>query len=221
MSEPSVPFGQRVLYVVVRNVLVALGRVFFRLRVVGAEHVPASGPFILAPVHRDNIDTPMVSGVTRRRMRFMGKDAMWKYAWSAWFFDSMGGIAVRRDTPDREALRQCQEVLAGGEPLVMFPEGTRQVGPLVGELFDGVAFVALRAGVPIVPVGIGGSEGVQPKGSKRLRLHKIVVVIGAPIEVSPPAPGARIPRRAVSDLTDRLRTDLQTLFDEAQVLAGR
>lgn len=211
------------MYRVVRGLVTALGRVYFRLRVDGRENIPATGPFILAPVHRDNVDTPLVSAVTRRRMRFLGKDGMWKYRWSAWFFDSMGGIPVARGTPDREALRRCEEVVRNGEPLVMFPEGTRQSGPVMAPeaMFDGVAFVALRTGTPIVPVGIGGSEGAQPKGSKVLKPNKIVLVVGRPIAVDPPAAGERVPRRAVRELTERLRQELQALFDEAQVKAGR
>lgn len=218
-EEPR--WWQRLLYGSVRNLVVGLSRLYFRVEVEGTEHVPTTGPFILAPVHRDNVDTPLVCAVTRRRLRYLGKEEMWKFRWSAWFFSNMGGIRVNRGTPDREALRQCELVLAAGEPLVMFPEGTRQTGPLVEHVFNGVAFLALRVGVPIVPVGIGGSEGAQPKGSKVLRPHKVVLVVGEPIAVAGPEPGARVPRQAVRDLTDQLRASLQTLFDEAQVKAGR
>jgi 1-acyl-sn-glycerol-3-phosphate acyltransferase len=207
-------------YGLVRGLIEVFARLFWRLSVVGKEHVPATGPFILAPVHRSNVDTPLVSGVTRRRLRYMGKDAMWRYPWSARFFTSLGGFPVHRGTPDREAMRKCEEVLAGGEPLVMFPEGTRQSGPLVAEMFDGVAYVALRQGVPIVPVGIGGSEGAMPKGAHMVRPVKLTLVVGEPIPVPPRAPGERVPRRAVRELTERLRTELQALFDEAQVRAG-
>ena len=64
---------------------------------------------------------------------------------------------------DREALQRCQAVLTGGEPLVMFPEGTRRSGTEGQELKDGVAYLALRAGCPVVPVGIGGSECAMPR----------------------------------------------------------
>jgi 1-acyl-sn-glycerol-3-phosphate acyltransferase len=150
----------------------------------------------------------------------MGKDSVWKYRWSAWFFNSLGGIPVERGTPDREALRLSAEILRGGEPLVMFPEGTRQSGPVITDMFDGVAYLALRAGVPIVPVGIGGSEAAMPKGAKFPRPVKLTMVIGEPIPVAAPAAGERVPRSAVRDLTERLRQQLQLLYDEAQVLAG-
>jgi 1-acyl-sn-glycerol-3-phosphate acyltransferase len=212
--------SQLLLYHVVRIIVTVFARVFWRLEIVGKEHVPRTGSFILAPVHRSNVDTPLVAAVTRRRLRYMGKDAMWKYGWSAWFFTSMGGFPVHRGTADREAMRQCAEVLAGSEPLVMFPEGTRQSGPLVTEVLDGVAFVALRNGTPIVPVGIGGSERAMPTGSRMIRPVKLTMVIGEPIVVQRPEAGKRVTRSAIHDLTGQLTAELQKLFDEAQARTG-
>lgn len=219
-AEGALSPAQVAWYAVVRNLIYLFGKSFWRLQIVGREHVPVTGPFILAPVHRSNVDTPLVSAVTGRCLRYMGKDAMWKYRWSAWFFTSLGGFPVHRGSADREAMRRCEKVLEGGEPLVMFPEGTRQSGPVIEEMFDGVAYVALRAGVPIVPVGIGGSERAMPKGARMIRPVKLTMVIGPPIAVSPPAEGERVPRRAVRELTERLRHELQLLFDEAQARAG-
>jgi 1-acyl-sn-glycerol-3-phosphate acyltransferase len=211
---------ERAFYGVVRGFVVGFSRLFWRIDVIGTEHVPATGPFILAPVHRSNVDTPLVAAVTKRRMRYMGKDAMWKYRWSAWFFTTAGGFPVHRGSADRDALKMCMEVIAGGEPLVMFPEGTRQMGPIVEELFDGPAYVACRTGAPIVPVGIGGSENAMPKGSRFLKPVKIVLVVGEPIEPPPPTAGGRASRNAVSALTERLKGELQKLFDDAQARAG-
>jgi 1-acyl-sn-glycerol-3-phosphate acyltransferase len=210
---------QRVWYAFVRSVVVGFSKTFWRLRVEGTEHVPA-GPFILSPVHRSNIDTPLVAAVTRRPLRYMGKDAMWKYGWSAWFFTSLGGFPVHRGTADREALKKCVTVLEGGEPLVLFPEGTRRSGPVVEDVFDGAAYVALRTGVPIVPVGIGGSEKAMPKGAKLIRPVKLTMVVGEPL--SPPVTegSARVPRRAVRELTAELQKRLQDLYDEAQAKVG-
>jgi 1-acyl-sn-glycerol-3-phosphate acyltransferase len=161
-----------------------------------------------------------VCGVGKRRLRYMGKDAMWKYRWSAWFFDSLGGIPVHRGEPDRPAMRRSENVLAAGEPLVMFPEGTRQSGPIVEHVFDGVAYLALRTGTTIVPVGIGGSERALPRGSKMIRPVKVALVIGEPIIVTAPEPGQRVPRRAVKELTQHLTDELQRLFDAAQAKVG-
>jgi 1-acyl-sn-glycerol-3-phosphate acyltransferase len=208
----------RIVYTVCRTLIVWVGTVLFRVRVDGREHFPRHGACVVAPVHRSNLDTPILGFVTRRRLRFMGKDSLWKKKPSAWFLSVLGGFPVVRGTADRDALRACQAVLERGEPLVMFPEGTRQSGPTVHELFDGPAFVAARTGAPIVPIGIGGSERVMPKGSKLIRPKKIVIIIGEPI-VPPPSEG-RVPRRVVGELSDRLHSTLQQLFDEADTKAG-
>jgi len=211
------PRHRRIAFEGLRRIVAGFARVYWRVTVDGREHIPA-GAFILAPVHRSNIDGPLMCTVTTRPMLYLIKSEAWKYGVSAKFFDYFGGIPVDRGEPDRAAMRRCQDVLASGDPLVLFPEGTRQSGPLVADVFDGVAFLALRAGVPIVPVGIGGSSRVQPKGSKLLKPAKVHVVVGEPIAVE--RPEGRVPRRAVQELTERLVGDLQLVFDEAQAKSG-
>jgi 1-acyl-sn-glycerol-3-phosphate acyltransferase len=211
------------LYRFVRALVVAFARLFWRLDVTGLEHVPTDRAFVLAPVHRSNIDTIVVAAVTRRRLRYMGKDSLWKVDALGKLLSALGAFPVHRGSADREALRRCIAVVEAGEPLVIFPEGTRQSGPIVQPLFEGAAYVAARTGVPVVPVGIGGSEAAMPKGSKLLRPVKVSVVIGEPIE--PPARSGeggtgRAPRRAVHEVTERLAKELQALFDQAQVRAG-
>jgi len=190
-----------------------------RISVEGAEHVPTEGAFILAPVHRSNMDTPYAAATTRRRLRFMGKDSLWKTKPAAWLLSALGGFPVTRGTADSEALQRCLEVLAGGEPLVVFPEGERKSGPVVQPLFDGAAYLAAKAGVPIVPVGIGGSERAMAKGARFIRPSKVVVVVGEPVRV-PAEPGIRVPRPAMRAVTEQLHEELQRLFDTAQIRAG-
>lgn len=212
-------FGERMFYAVMRGILVLGCLALTRVRVHGKHHIPRSGAFVLAPIHRSNIDTPLASAVTRRRMRFMGKDSLWKVPLLGWILSALGAFPVSRGTADREALKRCIEVLERGEPLVLFPEGTRQSGPTVCPLFDGAAYVAVKAGVPVIPVGIGGSERVMPKGSRFIRPAKCVMVVGAPIFVERDSEG-RVPRSAVRDVTERLAASLQVLFDDAQRRAG-
>jgi 1-acyl-sn-glycerol-3-phosphate acyltransferase len=211
------PRSRRIAYEGLRRTVVGFTRMYWRVSVDGREHIP-EGPFILAPSHRSNIDGPLMCNVTRRPMLYLIKKEAWKYGVSRAFFDYFGGIPVDRGEPDRTAMRRCQEVLESGDPLVLFPEGTRQSGPLIASVFDGVAFLALRAGVPIVPVGIGGSSKVQPKGAKLLKPAKVHLVVGEPIAVAKPE--GRVPRRAVTELTAALVERLQIVFDEAEIKAG-
>jgi len=210
----------RFLYWFCRGAIHLFAKGYWRLTIDGADNLPTSGAYVVAPVHRSNIDTPLVGCITTRRLRFMGKDSLWKHRASARFLSALGGFPVHRGSADRDALRRSIDVIAEGEPLVLFPEGTRQSGPLVQDLFEGAAYVATRTGVPVVPVGIGGSERAMPKGAKGLRPVRIAIVVGRPIYPEPISEGRRGSRRAVKELTERLHEQLQVLFDAAQVKAG-
>ena len=83
--------------------------------------MPTAGGFILAPVHRSNLDTPIAASVTTRPLRYMGKDTLWRSnRFFAWVLSALGGFPVVRGTADREALRRCQVILETGQPLVLF-----------------------------------------------------------------------------------------------------
>ena len=100
----------------------------------------------------------------------------------------------------------------------MFPEGTRESGPRLGALFDGTAYLAVKLGVPIVPVGVGGSENILPKGKFFPRPHRVTVVVGKPIV--PPVLEGRARRAAATKLTDELAAELQRVFTDALLIAG-
>ena len=210
-----------ILYQVVRGLIQVVVKLLWRVSFEGKESVPAEGGFILAPVHRSFIDFGVVSGVTRRKLRYMGKESLWKSRALGWFITALGAFPVNRGTADRESYRRSLDILRGGEPLVLFPEGTRRSGPVVEHLSDGAAHMASQAGVPIVPVGIGGSERALPKGKRLPRLVKITVVVGPPLAPPPVPEGKSHPsRRAVHELTLDLQAALQDLFDQAQKKAG-
>jgi 1-acyl-sn-glycerol-3-phosphate acyltransferase len=219
LSETASPPTRldRVLYGIARSLVVGICRVMWRPRVLGRERLPQGGAYVLAPSHRSFLDTPFISCVTRRRVRFMGKAELWKYGWSARLFSALGGFPVNRGIPDRTSLHAALDALAGGEPVVVFPEGTRRKGPVIEDLHDGAAYLAARAGVAIVPVGIGGSEEILAKGRKVPKLEKVVLVVGDPIE--PPRREGPVRRSDVAALTEQLRDSVQELFDQAQALA--
>jgi len=202
----------------VRAVLLGFLRPYTRLSVEGTERVPSTGAFVLAPVHRSFADFALVASVTRRPMHFMAKDSLWGNRVLGGLLNRLGAFPVHRGTVDRQALRSSVEVLERGEPLVIFPEGTRRSGPVVEDLFEGAAYVAARAGVPVVPVGIGGSERMMQKGKKLPRPTRVHIVVGEPIVV--PAEGGRASRSAVHRITAELQEQLQNLFDAAQKRTG-
>jgi 1-acyl-sn-glycerol-3-phosphate acyltransferase len=220
VADPDIRKGLR-LYATMRALVYAVAKSFCRISIVGTENIPTDTPYVLAPVHRSNVDFALVSLVTRRRMRYMAKDSLWKSKLLGWFISTLGAFPVHRGNPDREALRTCVDMIHRGEPLVMFPEGTRCSGPVVQELFDGPVYVAGKTQVPIIPMGIGGSEAMMPRGSKLIRPVKLTLVVGAPLAPPVATEGGRVSRRAVKELTDKLRVEVQRCFDEAQERAGR
>ena len=212
-------FGDMVVYYTIRNIVTAFCVVWCRMRVEGKENIPKEGIFILAPTHRSILDTPISSGVTRRRMRFMGADKWWKNKWFGKVLTACGGFPVTRGSADREALKRCIAVLEDGEPLVLFPEGERKSGPVVQPLFDGAAYIAAKSGAPIIPVAIGGSERAMPKGAKFIYPKKVHVIVGAPMP-APTGGTMKEQREAVRVATLALHTTMQAMLDEAQRKAG-
>lgn len=209
----------RLSYAVARFFVCGFTQLFTRMSIRGREHLPESGAYVIAPVHRSYIDTPIAACVTRRRLRFMAKDSMWKTRWFGRLISTMGAFPVHRGTADRESFKRAIAVLEGGEPLVLFPEGERKDGPIVQPLFDGAVFVAAKAGAPIVPVGIGGSARVLPRSAKAMYPRKVHVVIGPAITI-PTGPSGRASRPDISAASVELRDELQRLFDEAQSRVG-
>jgi 1-acyl-sn-glycerol-3-phosphate acyltransferase len=157
---------------------------------------------------------------TPRVLRYMGAEKYFAIPGLGSFLRAVGGFPVERAIADREALRLSERILEGGEPLVVFPESTRHDGPIIGPIKEGAAFMACRAGVPIVPVGIGGAERALPIGGRFIRPRKCTLVIGEPIMPPPRAPGERVRRSAVRETSTLLHERLQELFDEAQIRAG-
>ena len=211
---------ERMIYRALWLLAYAAARIWVRLQIIGRDRLPSrTAPCVMAPVHRSNLDFLLVALLSPRRLRYMAKASLWKWRPGGRFIAMLGGFPVHRGSADRAALRTCLQVIENGEAVVLFPEGTRRSGAVVEEVFDGPAYVACRAGVPVVPIGIGGSEAAMPRGARWIKPRKITLVVGDPME-PPRVDGGRVSRRAVRELTEQLRHQVQTLYDEAQRLAG-
>jgi 1-acyl-sn-glycerol-3-phosphate acyltransferase len=196
-----------------RFVIVSLAHIVFGVRVRGRDRIPRTGNFILAPSHRSTLDIPLAGAVTTRRMRFMAKRELWHGKFWSWVFDELGAVPVDRDGGDRAALRVLEAALVEGEPIVVFPEGTRCSGPELAPLFSGAAYLALKQGVPIVPVGIGGSEEIVVRRGGIPWFSRVCVIVGEPIVCE--RTDGTIKRSAITRTNDELRTRLQTCLTEA------
>jgi 1-acyl-sn-glycerol-3-phosphate acyltransferase len=215
--EPTRKVGYRMM----RRAFTLILGAWFRPKVVGKENVPATGPVILAPVHRSFADFGFAAFCTNRKLFFMAKDSLWKNKWLGRLLPYVGAFPVHRESADREALQRAEEVLNRGQVLVLFPEGTRREGAAIEDLMEGAAFLSARTGAPIVPIGIGASDLSMPKGQAIPKPYTIHVVIGPAIPPPARTGGGRVSRSAVHAASDELMGKLQTVYDEAKAKTGR
>lgn len=211
--------ASRVFYWLIRSLIKVFCRIYFRLGVYGRENIPQSGAFILAPIHRSNVDTPIVSVVTKRRLRFMGKDSLWKVKPVGAVLSALGGFPVTRGTADLEALKRCLAVLSLGEPLVMFPEGTRQSGPKFIHCLTVLPTCQLSLECQLFRLVLVAPR-VSCQRVRKILPKKCSVVVGKPI-FPPQSDSGRLPRLATTDLTAALSEALQIVFDQAKQKAGQ
>jgi 1-acyl-sn-glycerol-3-phosphate acyltransferase len=195
------------------GIVAVLARVLFRPTVVGAENIPLTGPVLIAPIHRSNVDFALTLFISKRKVFFMAKDSIFRVPILGPLITHLGAFPVKRGSADRESMALSEEVLRQGHALVLFPEGTRQEGRTVAPLHDGAMFVAARTGATIVPVGIGGSDMAMPKGAKLPRFAKIRIVVGAPIQ--PPLSEGRVARSALAAKSEELRAALEAVYLES------
>ncbi len=203
-------------YRICRAIFVTIVGLWFRPSVTGRANIPADGPVILAPVHRSFADFGFSAFVTRRKLFFMAKDSLWKNRFLGWVLLTLGAFPVHRESADREALAHAEAVLLRRQLLVLFPEGMRQEGPLVGELADGAAFLAARTGASIVPIGIGNSDAAMPKGQRIPKPLRIRIVVGEPLPPPARTEGGRVSRSKVHATTEELRERIQAAYDIAR-----
>lgn len=163
--------------------LVPAGKLFFysitRLQVEGTGNVPRSGPLIVAANHLSTADPPLLGAVFPRCITYMAKDELFNSP-SAFLIRALGAFSARKFGKSGMALRQALRMLDEGKVLGVFPEGKRSPERRMGEGEIGVGFIALRAGVPVVPVGISGSEYLEGKRSI-FRRPAVTVTIGQPL----------------------------------------
>ncbi len=171
------------LYSLVLWPAAAVLRLWFRVRIFGREHIPRSGPAIIAPNHKNFFDVFFVAMATHRPVRYMAKVELFNGP-LGWLFPRVGAFPVRRGDADAEALQTAREILADGGLVVVFPEGTRvEATDALGSPHHGAGRLALETGAPIIPAAITGTShlwrGAVPK-TKRVQLAFLPAIASEP-----------------------------------------
>ncbi|MDT0610927.1 lysophospholipid acyltransferase family protein [Streptomyces lancefieldiae] len=211
-------------YYVLKYVLLGpLLRMVFRPRIEGLDHVPASGPAIVAGNHLSFSDHFLMPAVLRRRITFLAKAEYFtgpglKGRLTAFFFRSAGQIPVDRSGKEagQAAIREGLGVLAKDELLGIYPEGTRSHDGRLYKGKVGVAVMALRAGVPVVPCAMIGTFEAQPPGRKIPKLHPVVIRFGEPLDFSRYA-GMETQKAVLRAVTDEIMYAILTLSEQEYV----
>ncbi|HEX2088055.1 MAG TPA: lysophospholipid acyltransferase family protein [Solirubrobacteraceae bacterium] len=168
-----------IVYWIVRAVLQPFFRVYFRLGRIGREHIPADGPLLLAANHRSFLDPFVLGTMLRRPVYYVAKKELFANRLQAWFLNALGAFPVDRGASDQEMLETARRILARGDAVLIFPEGTRIRAGGLGTPKRGVGRLALESGAPVVPLAVIGTEGVR-KGW-RIRPRRITIRAGRPL----------------------------------------
>jgi len=155
---------------------------FCRWEVKGKENVPAEGPVIVVANHMTVIDPPMLSVSLGRYAQIMAKEELFRTRFTNYFMSGLGAFPVHRGRLDRQAMRIAEKALTDGGVLVIFPEGQRSRSGKLRKASAGATLIALRNGVPILPVGITGTENISGIRSIFNRPH-LIVNIGKPFHL--------------------------------------
>jgi glycerol-3-phosphate dehydrogenase (NAD(P)+) len=182
------------VYWVVRAILQPFFHLYFRLRRIGVEHVPRSGPVLMASNHRSFADPFMIGCCLGRPLHFVAKIELFDKRWKAWLLLALGAFPIRRGESDEEAMKTARVILERGGVVGIFPEGTRvRPGPL-GEPRRGVGRLVLETGAPVVPVAVLGTERLRR--GWLIRPGRVTVRCGRALTF--PRPLDREPRRSLA-----------------------
>lgn len=174
----------------------------YGIKIYGREHFPKEGAVIVASNHISNNDPPICGLALPRHVSFMAKEELFRNPILRTIITWLGAFPVRRGGVDKIAIRHAMGILKEGRVLGIFPEGTRQRSGKLGRFHDGVASMALRTGVPVVPMALIGSD--------RLQRGRLAAIIGEPMVVEKGKPT----EEAIHGVNEELRARIQGMIDD-------
>lgn len=169
-------------YALVRAICWLLLKIFWRMEIIGIENLPQTGGLIIASNHVSYLDPAVLAASLNRKIYFITKKEVFKNTFVSFILKNLNAFSVDRENVDIIAFKRAINILREEKVLGIFPEGARSSNGELQELKLGAIKIAMKTGVPILPVGIIGTHKIYPRGIKFpiLFKHKIIVKYGAP-----------------------------------------
>jgi glycerol-3-phosphate dehydrogenase (NAD(P)+) len=177
------------LYALVRVSFTTFFMVYFRLQRIGREHVPRKGAVLITANHRSFLDPFVIACMARRPMHYVAKEELFVKPWKGWLLNALGAFPVARGASDEEMVTTALAILARGDIVLIFAEGTRVRPGALGRPKRGIGRLALESGVPVIPVAVIGTEAIRR--GWRIRPHKVRIRAGRALrfpQVTGPSP---------------------------------
>lgn len=211
-KKPERLYGREspLVYSFMRRVAALLIPLFARLRTVDIENIPAEGPVILAINHIHWLDIPLASLRIPRVTHYMAKIELFRIPLIGWLIHRLGAFPVRRGEGDRESLRTSERMLAEGNVLMIFPEGHRSGNGKLAKGHPGASYLALRSGVPVVAVGISGTENVFKRFNYGPWAPKVTVRYSKPFTLG--TGGGKRSREGMAEATDTIMRQIAAML---------
>lgn len=195
------------MYEFLRVVFSFVFKVFFRWKVSGVDNIPKTGGVLICANHISLLDPPVIATAIPRQLHYMAKEELFRIWGFGRLIRNLNAFPVRRGTADRTAIRTALGLLIAGEVVGMFPEGTRSKTGILGNPEPGVSLIAARAGVPIVPAAITGTNQFFCNGNI---LPHFSVKFGKPI----PIEQGKIDKEALDALSQTIMNEISNLLKE-------
>jgi 1-acyl-sn-glycerol-3-phosphate acyltransferase len=190
-------------------------QVLYRLRFMHRERIPAEGPAVICANHASYLDPLLIALLIRRPIHYMAKSELFDTPALGWIMRGVRAFPVRRGTADRAAIKRAGALLEAGELVGVFPEGSRHSA---GDAYGGAALIAHRAGVPVIPVGVSGTERIMPEGARFPRAPRVTVTVSEPLF---PAGDAIDRREAVRGLTAGIMEGIRRAVESSRDAGDR
>ena len=192
-------------YSVIRSIFNVITYIWLGMKVFGRENIPNKGAFIVASNHASYFDPPLLgTAMNNRLIHFMAKEELFRNPFMGWFLRYVHTFPVRRGRLDRKDIAEAMKTLRDGHVLGIYPEGTTQNNGRLGKFHEGMAAIALKAGVPVLPAAIANSGRLPKKsGPVSVSFGKLIMPDGNASD-----------KEDIAALTEKVRNEVARLLYE-------